>query len=155
MAQLLPVPSRPSRHHRHRHPRPQSLAHTSASPSDAPMVYHSHTPEAAGMILAVKELVEVENVPLCIIPVPITSSVTRREVSTTSIGNAYTISARIVMLKPIDIVYVHWPFPVSFPLKDLPKSIEDVERGAAVLPTLLHRCSKTAKKYYAREEAGS
>jgi large subunit ribosomal protein L30 len=26
-------------------------------------VYHSHTPEAAGMILAVKELVEVENVP--------------------------------------------------------------------------------------------
>jgi large subunit ribosomal protein L30 len=26
-------------------------------------VYHSHTPEAAGMILAVKELVEVQNVP--------------------------------------------------------------------------------------------
>jgi large subunit ribosomal protein L30 len=26
-------------------------------------VYHAHTPEAAGMILAVKELVEVENVP--------------------------------------------------------------------------------------------
>jgi large subunit ribosomal protein L30 len=26
-------------------------------------VYHTHTPEAAGMILAVKELVEVENVP--------------------------------------------------------------------------------------------
>jgi large subunit ribosomal protein L30 len=26
-------------------------------------VYHPHTPEAAGMILAVKELVEVENVP--------------------------------------------------------------------------------------------
>lgn len=26
-------------------------------------VYHLHTPEAAGMILAVKELVEVENVP--------------------------------------------------------------------------------------------
>jgi large subunit ribosomal protein L30 len=26
-------------------------------------VYHAHTPEAAGMILAVKELVEVQNVP--------------------------------------------------------------------------------------------
>ena len=26
-------------------------------------VYHPHTPEAAGMILAVKELVEVQNVP--------------------------------------------------------------------------------------------
>ena len=26
-------------------------------------VYHRHTPEAAGMILRVKELVEVENVP--------------------------------------------------------------------------------------------
>jgi hypothetical protein len=26
-------------------------------------VYHAHTPEAAGMILVVKELVEVENVP--------------------------------------------------------------------------------------------
>jgi large subunit ribosomal protein L30 len=26
-------------------------------------MYHSHTPEAAGMILAFKELVEVQNVP--------------------------------------------------------------------------------------------
>ncbi|KAF9223239.1 hypothetical protein BS17DRAFT_129925 [Gyrodon lividus] len=28
-------------------------------------VYHAHTPEAAGKILKVKELVEVENVPAC------------------------------------------------------------------------------------------
>lgn len=33
-------------------------------------VYHAHTPEAAGMILAVKELVEVENVPASAVRTP-------------------------------------------------------------------------------------